>query len=105
MRAVVDEAVADLEKMDQAPKQAVALWHSILCPRDSKPYGSYDRLIFQPGNGRSIMDLVIDGLNEYGLIDDNEVPSIPEPEVWGDEEGEDDEFFASLLGLMEADSE
>jgi len=105
MRAVVDEAVADLEKMDQAPKQAVALWHSILCPRDGKPYGSYDRLIFQPGNGRSIMDLVIDGLNEYGLIDDNEVPSIPEPEVWGDEEGEDDEFFASLLGLMEADSE
>ena len=69
------------------------------------PYGVYDRLIFQPGNGKSIMDLVIDGLNEYGLIDDNEVPSIPEPEAWGDEEDEDDEFFASLLELMEDDSE
>jgi len=105
MRAVVDEAVAELEQMDQASKQAVALWHSVLCPRKDMPYGVYDRLIFQPGNGKSIMDLVIDGLNEYGLIDDNEVPSIPEPEAWGDEEDEDDEFFASLLVLMEDDSE
>jgi hypothetical protein len=105
MRAVVDEAVAELEQRDQAPKQAVVLWHSVLCPRKDRPYGVFDRLIFQPGNGRSIMDLVIEGLNEYELIRDDETPSIPEPEAWGDEEDGDDEFFAALLDLMEDDSE
>lgn len=105
MRAAVDEAVAELEEYgEQAPKRAVAVWRYILRPVQGDPrfkWGRYDRLIFQPGNGKAIMHLVIEGLNEYGIIDDEKVNTpVPEPEVWGDEE-EDEAFFAMLQTLSQ----
>jgi len=103
MRATVDVAVAELEEYgEHAPKRAVAVWRYILRPEGQNVYGHYDRLIFQPGNGRAIMNLIIEGLNEYGIIDDEKVnATLPEPEAWGDEEDEDQAFFDSLLSLAE----
>lgn len=103
MRAAVDVAVAELEEYgEQAPKRAIAVWRYILRPEGQNVYGQYDRLIFQPGNGKAIMHLVIDGLNEYEIIDDEKVNTpLPEPEAWGDEEDEDQAFLDSLLFLAE----
>jgi len=110
VRAVVDAAVAELEEYgEQAPKRAVAVWRYILRPEGQNVYGHYDRLIFQPGNGKAIMHLVIEGLNKYGIIDDEKVNTLPsEPQAWGDEEDdeEDQEFFDLLISLSkESDSE
>jgi hypothetical protein len=68
MRGVIDEAVEELLGFGaQAPKRAVCVWKQILASTNRAPMGSYDRLIFQPGNDKSIMDLLIAGLKEYGL--------------------------------------
>jgi hypothetical protein len=98
MRAVVDAAVAELLTYgEQAPKRAVAVWRYVLRPEGNHPYGHPDQLIFQPGNGKSVMDILIEGLKEYGIIDPQErFAELQQDQTWGDEEAEDEEFFNLL---------
>lgn len=98
MRSVVDAAIAELEAYGpQAPKRAVCLWRYILRPEGRNVYGHGDRLMFQPGTDRALMDILIEGLREYGLIGQDQ-PQLSEPQndTWGDEEDEDAMFLASL---------
>lgn len=67
IRETIDTMLAELEAYSRPGQRALAMWHSILTPTGRMPFGSGDRLIFQPGSdGRAVMDLLIPVLHERG---------------------------------------
>jgi hypothetical protein len=108
IRKVINDAVAELNGFDKPGQRALALWHYVLAPEkpnangiSTKPLGRYDRLVFQQGDGVSIMDMLIPVLHQRGWgveVPEEHIPLIPQIEDPDEEvviqvdEFEDDEF-------------
>lgn len=109
IRSVINDAVAELNGFDKPGQRALALWHYVLAPEkpnahgiSAKPLGRYDRLVFQQGDGVSIMDMLIPVLHQRGWgfeSSEEHIPLIPQIEDPDEEvvihqldEVEDDEF-------------
>jgi hypothetical protein len=77
-KATIAKAIEELQAFggDNVHKRVLSLWSYILRVKDRNPWGSLDRLIFQPGEDKSIMHLLVEALHWYGKV----VEVIPMPE-------------------------
>lgn len=64
-KATVAKMVAELRAFkgeNETHKRVIALWWYILTPDNRNPLGRSDRIIFQPGDTDSVMDILIEAL-------------------------------------------
>lgn len=68
MHELVSKMVAHVDAMENPDRFILTLWHNILTPTQRAPYGSSDRVIFQPNavGERSLMDVLIEALVAKG---------------------------------------
>lgn len=71
-RATIADAVAELRAFggENTHRRVIALWHYVVTPTQRYPMGLSDRLMFQPGQDESIMDLCIEALRWRGRGND-----------------------------------
>lgn len=106
IRQVIDKAIAEIRTSggDKANLFALAVWKVVVTPdtKNGKPYGGYDRVLFQPGTTESISDLLIEGLIEIGLIEAPVVEEEIEYDVNDDIDFDDDEELDEMISFLNA---
>jgi len=71
IRALIDKAVEEINTFDRPGQRVLALWQAMVKPTNTtdRKYGGYDWLMFQQGNGVSLMDILIETIHERLLTD------------------------------------
>lgn len=100
-RQVINEAVAEINSSEKPGQRALALWAYLVRPTPTnkhgvtdKPLGHYDRLVFQQGDGVSIMDILIPVLHSRGWgtesteVHESAFPMVEDPEEGYDIDGD-----------------
>ncbi len=117
MRQVIDGAVEAINAFDKPGQRVLCLWQYMVTPipGTARTYGGYDRLMFQQGNGTSLMDILIPTLHSrnwgseipeedtpfLAVMEDPDEESIP-AENFGLDQEEYDQFL-QICALMEDD--
>lgn len=100
IRAVVDKMVEEINTHERPGQRVLAIWQAMVKPANAtdRKYGTYDRLIFQQGNGVSLMDILIETIHERVLTDTNLQAVFEATEIVADE---DDFLFPETLDEQE----
>lgn len=100
IRAVVDKMVEEINTHERPGQRVLAIWQGMVKPTNAttRKYGTYDRLMFQQGNGVSLMDILIETIHERVLTDTTLQAVFEATEIVADE---DDFLFPETLDEQE----
>lgn len=100
VRALVDKMVEEVNSHDLPGQRVLVLWQAMVKPTNTtdRKYGAYDRLMFQQGNGVSLMDILIETIHER-VLTDTALQEVFDPTQIVAEE--DEMLFPEILDLQE----
>lgn len=113
IRQVINEAVAEINTFDLPGQRVLALWHYMVSPdkpnahgKRNMPLGVGDRLMFQQGDGVSLMDILIPVLHERGWGNPVTEPDVPFLPITEDEDEDmTPEELAEILAMIMDDED
>lgn len=99
MRQVIDGVVEAINTFDKPGQRVLCLWQYMVkpVPGTARTYGGYDRLMFQQGNGTSLMDILIPVLHsrDWG----SEIPEEDIPFLAAMEDPDEEDISVENFGL------